>query len=124
MMPIKKLTSVVLGILFLSCTSSLARAGQAGTEAISSQMLIVVGSRGAGVLQGVSVTLFDKEGRSELGVTDGAGQVHIPVQRLKWRTGVLILCRDHYFCGALRLDTPHFFEYGEHYIELAPFAVR
>jgi hypothetical protein len=54
----KKVTSAVIGVFFLSCMIAPTMVGQPRKEAPSDELLIVVGSQRAGVLQNVQVTLF------------------------------------------------------------------
>jgi hypothetical protein len=88
-------------------------------------VLIVVADTFSQTLEDVTVFLFSDRGARELGKTDSAGFFHLDRVLIEHsRAGVLILCKEGFFCGALPLTEPTFLEYEEHYIHLAPFAVR
>jgi hypothetical protein len=70
----------------------------------------------------VEVQLVDCEETRLLGRTDAAGGLNVSRDSLA-RGGVLLFCRQGFFCGALNVSEPRFLEFREHYIELAPFSV-
>ena len=76
------------------------------------------------MLEGVEVILFASDGGLEpKGHTDAFGVMSIP--RSEMRDGsILLFCHAGHFCGAFRLDSPGFFQYDEHLIQLAPMAFR
>ncbi len=93
----------------------------------SSKMAFFVGdSKTQKMLADVKLVLVS-DGTSifELGKTDLSGRVAVPLSKLRDSSSrVLLFCHDSYFCGALRIDEPSFFEYREHFIQLAPYALR
>ena len=77
------------------------------------------------VLEGVSVVLFREDGRHEqLCTTDSLGNCAVELSILREAgDGLLLFCKEMYFCGALKMSAPRFLEYKEHVIALAPFAI-
>ncbi len=94
------------------------------------EMRFFVGSTDKGMLADVEVLLMNTSGRLvAVGRTDGFGAILVPKARLGGASAVLFCKPEHYFCGAFRLDerassAPGFLEYDEHFIQLAPLALR
>lgn len=77
------------------------------------------------VLAGVSVDLVRENGtRISLCTTDSSGNCEVKVSVLRAAgRGLLLFCKEMYFCGALELGEPRFLDFSEHLIVLAPFAI-
>ena len=77
------------------------------------------------MIPGARVILIAEDGQLLLGRTDGFGSISVPRAVLEGEGSLAILfCKEEFFCGAFSLQAPEFFQYSEHYIGLAPFAVR
>lgn len=89
------------------------------------QIVFLVSSRDLPMLEGVRVYLVSSKGEELVGRTDALGSLRIPRSLLKRDDAFsLLFCAEHFFCGAWRLTEPSFFRFKEHYIELAPVALR
>ncbi len=97
---------------------------------VAGEMRFFVGSTDRGMLPDVDVLLMNASGRLvAVGGTDVFGAVLVPKARLRGASAILFCKREQYFCGAFRLDerassAPGFLEFDEHFIELAPLALR
>jgi hypothetical protein len=77
------------------------------------------------MLRGVEVLVAAGSELVPLGRTNVLGQLTIRKEELRLGgSSVVLFCREHFFCGALRLDEPDFFKFDRHLIHLAPFAVE
>ena len=77
------------------------------------------------MLDNVEVLLAVGSTLIPLGRTSPLGQLTIRKDKLRQdNSGVVLFCKEHFFCGALRLDEPNFFKFDRHLIHLAPFAVE
>lgn len=115
--------ALTLLVLIVGCTSadSSARFSASSTLAVR----FYVSGTDSPMLKGVKVYLITKSGESLVGTTDALGSVSISRQLLQEEGALAVLfCHSHFFCGAYRITAPGFHEYDEHYIGLAPFAVR
>jgi len=76
-------------------------------------------------LSGVQVEAVLRGGEIvKLGATNESGRVRVSKNELREQEAiVLLICKEYYFCGALRLDQEDFFEYDERSIHLAPFGI-
>jgi len=79
---------------------------------------------GGTMLQGVKVSVVSlHKGIVPLGETDVFGALSATKTDLQALDAVVILfCHDWYVCGSLRVDEPAFYDYREHYLQLAPVA--
>ena len=101
--------------------------GNLAPDGDAAKMVFFVGdSKTQSMLPGVKLLLVsDGTQTSEIGSTDLNGRASVSLSRLRVSgSRVLLFCRDGYFCGALRIDESPFFEFGERFIQLAPFALR
>lgn len=75
-------------------------------------------------IMGVDVSAVTTEGIVPLGETDAGGRLIVDLELLKeLEPYVVVFCRDYFFCGAIRSDSPDFFGYRMHAISLAVFTV-
>ena len=93
-------------------------------------MTFVVGSTDGGMLKDVEVLLVDNRGDVRLlGMTEVLGRFSVLKETLA-RGEFVVFCKpEQYFCGALRMlgpasEAPGFLDYDEHFIQLAPLALR
>lgn len=76
------------------------------------------------MLPGAQVLLVTSTGTELLGVTDSLGVVKVPRTQLAASDAyALLICSEHFFCGAFRLDAPGFLDLNDYFIALAPFAI-
>ena len=77
-------------------------------------------------LPAVNVVLVSKDrGIVQIGQTDDLGQVSLDREVLsKSENLALLFCKDHFFCGAFRLDSPSFLQADRRLIDLAPFSIE
>lgn len=67
----------------------------------------------------VTALLVTKDGEKVVGHTDVGGAVGIPLDQLaSANTFAVLLCKEGFYCGAIRTSEPRFLEYREHYIKL------
>jgi hypothetical protein len=77
------------------------------------------------MLPGVQVLLVTSEGIRPYGLTDGLGVATISREDLSApSTYAVLVCAEHFHCGALRLDDPRLQDLAERYIALAPFTIH
>lgn len=75
-------------------------------------------------IPGVDVSGVTSEGVVSLGTTDAGGRLAVDLDSLRAiRPHVIIFCHDYFFCGALRADSPDFYEYRQHSVALAVFSI-
>lgn len=91
----------------------------------ASAVRFYVSSADLPMLRGVKVYLMTGAGESLIGETDALGAIAIDRHRLQDGGSLAVLfCKEGFFCGAYRVKQDEFLEYDEHFIALAPFAVR
>lgn len=104
-------------LLMIGCASSLANE----TGGHERRHELVTLRSGGGVLPGVAVTLLRADGtRLSLGETNGLGRVEVDLPTESANEGLLLFCKDGYYCGALELSRERLDAYQEHTIALAP----
>lgn len=118
-------TLLVSLVMVVSCGIGQTNVITATSADDASTMVFFVGdSKTQKMLPNVKLLLVsDGAPASDIGTTDLNGQASVPLSRLRLSgSRVVLFCRDGYFCGAIRVDESSFFEYREHFIQLAPFA--
>lgn len=81
---------------------------------------------GGSMLHHVKISVVSADGHiTVLGETGAYGAFSVDRQRLLGlQARVFLFCRESYECGALSAETQDFYGYGEHYVQLAPAALR
>jgi hypothetical protein len=121
---------LALVLLLSACATSHGVKTPTATVPPSNLMTFVVGSTDDGMQKDVEVLLVENASSLiPLGTTDEFGRFSVPKDTLR-RGKVVLFCRSQwYFCGAFRIDDPalkhpDFLDYSEHFIQLAPLALR
>ena len=79
-------------------------------------------SRTDKMLEGIELKLVADDGTIEtMGLTDVFGSISVSREDLA-RAKVLLFCHEHFFCGAIQVDSPEFSRRNERLIQLAPIA--
>lgn len=87
-------------------------------------VIVSVSIVGGPMLPGAQVLLVTSTGTELLGITDSLGVAKVPRTQLAASDAyALLICAEHFFCGAFRLDTPGFPDLNDYFIALAPFAI-
>lgn len=108
--------------LVVGCESTSAKFDHAAPTAVQ---FIVASAADSALLTQVEVVAVGHEGQFQtLGFTDSSGTLEVPVATLaRARPSLVLFCRDHFFCGALRVtNREEFLRYREHYVHLAAWA--
>jgi hypothetical protein len=121
---------LALAPLFSACATSYGVKTATASVLRSNLMTFVVGSTDDGMQKDVEVLLVEDTGSLILlGRTDALGRFSVPKDTLRRGEAVLFCRSEQYFCGAFRIkdpafNQPDFLDYGEHFIQLAPLALR
>lgn len=119
--------SLIAGLL-ASCSigASSASSSPAMQEPEQDQWVIIrVGIFDGPMLPGANVFLVTSSGIELLGVTDSLGVAKIPNARVEASDAyALLVCAEHFHCGAFRADAPGFLASRDQFIALAPFTIH
>lgn len=114
--------------LILSCSTATSTGSSrpVAQELEQDQVVIVrVATTRGPMLPGAQVLLVTSSGIKQVGVTDSLGVAKIPGARLTVSDAyALLVCAEHFHCGALRVDAPGFQGFRDHFIALAPFTIH
>lgn len=121
------IAGLVSGLL-VSCSTRATSASPSplGQELEQDNLVIVrVGMVGGPMLPGAQVLLVASSGIEPLGVTDSLGVAKIPSARLATPDAyALLVCAEHFHCGAFRFDPPGFLGSRDKFISLAPLTIH
>lgn len=116
--------SMILLILAVCSGSGLAPLMQTDELPKQTIMFFVGDSRTQKMLPSTRILLVT-DTVTDCATTDEFGRAMISLEKLKNpMTTTVLFCHSGYFCGAIRVQEGDFFEYEEHFIQLAPLAVR
>lgn len=125
-MVIKIAPTLCLGFVCLMAALLVEASGGAPRSPAKEEMVVfLVDDQNGRSLEGAIALLLTTEGEQIVGNTDALGSVEIPLKQLaSEEVFAVLLCKEGFYCGAIRKTKPRFLEYREHYIRLAPGALR
>ena len=119
--------SLIAGLLMSCSTGASSVSSSPGVQAPEQDQSVIirVGIFDGPMLPGAKVLLVTSSGIELLGVTDSVGVAKIPNARLSASDAyALLVCAEHFHCGAFRVDQPGFLASRDQFIALAPFTIH